>query len=123
MFEWISTTGNSPVITLYSNNLTLNSVASTFFESSPWCCIGINKETLQIALRPVSKQEVELNAVAAHQLHKVSLGKGYGRISSKDLAGEISALIGSECNGQKYLATFNEKEKMLIVDLNNQVRR
>ncbi len=123
MFEWVSTTSNAPIITLYQNNFTLNSTAASYFENSEWCCVGINKEEKKIALRPVTKREIDLNLIPSHQLHKVSIGKGYGRISNKDIASEVCELLKINGAGEKFHATFDEKEKMLIVDLNDQVRR
>ncbi len=123
MFKWISGTTNASVVTLAPHNLTLNSVALTHFENSGWCCIGIDQDKYQVALRPISKKEVDLNLIPSHQLHKVSIGKGYARISNKNIATKIGELIKEEPNGQKFPAHFDEKEKMLIIDLKSQIRR
>ena len=62
-----------------------------------------------------------LKLIPLEQLHKVSMGKGYARISNKALIEEIAQLTGIECNGIKVPAQFDEREKMLIIDLNNPV--
>lgn len=123
MFKWISTTTNTPVITIYSNNFTLNSSAASYFENTQWCCVGISKETHQVAIKPISKREVDLEIIPQHQLHKISIGKGYGRISNKEVMAEVAELMKEEGNGQKFMASFDEKEKMLIFDLKVQVGR
>ena len=51
------------------------------------------------------------------QLHKVSVGKGYARISNKTIIEEISYMIDADIDGLKVNATFDEKENMLIADL------
>ncbi|MFV0480096.1 MAG: hypothetical protein ACK5LZ_05965 [Anaerorhabdus sp.] len=123
MFEWVSATNNVPIMTLYSNNFTLNSAACSFFENTRWCCIGINKEDKKIALRPVTKREIDLKLIPQSQLHKFSLGKGYGRITNKELATEVNNLIQNTEDGVKFHADYNKKEKMLIIELCNPVRR
>lgn len=117
MFEWIPGNAYSTVVTLYPNNFTLNNTAATYFKDVRWCCIGLDKKALKVAIKPIAKREIDLNLVPLDQLHKVSIGKGYARISNKLILDEIAALLHKECNGIKYNATFDEKERMLIIDL------
>ena len=49
------------------------------------------------------------------------MGKGYARISNKHIVDEIAAMIQKECNGIKFMSSYDEKEKMLIIDLNHQL--
>ena len=63
------------------------------------------------------KREVDLQLVPLDQLHKVSVGKGYARISNKTIIEEISYMIDADIDGLKVNATFDEKENMLIADL------
>lgn len=118
MFEWIPGNAYSSVVTLYPNNFTLNTTAASHFGDVRWCCIGLDKRTLKVAIKPVTKREIDLNLISLDQLHKVSVGKGYARISNKNILTDISSLIDKECNGIKFQASFDEKDKMLIVDLN-----
>ena len=119
MYMW--TDGNSylDVVTLYANNFTLNNTASEHFKDTRWCCIGIDEETKKIAIKPITKREVDLKLVPLKQLHKVSIGKGYTRVSNKSIIDKVSQMIEKECNGIKFNATFDEKERMLIIDLND----
>ncbi|MEG0177317.1 hypothetical protein [Anaerorhabdus sp.] len=117
MFEWIPGNAYSSIVTLYPNNFTLNNTAASYFADVRWCCIGLDKKSLKIAIKPITKREIDLNLVPLDQLHKVSVGKGYARISNKPILDEISILIQKDCNGIKLNATFDEKERMLIIDL------
>ena len=121
MFEWVKGNAYTMLVTLYPNNFTLNNVAAAYFEDIRWCCIGLDREERKVAIRPVTKREVDLKLIPLEQLHKVSMGKGYARISNKALIEEIVQLTGIECNGIKVPAQFDEREKMLIIDLNNPV--
>ena len=121
MFEWIKGNAYTMLVTLYPTNFTLNNVAASYFDDIRWCCIGLDKDNKKVAFRPVTKNEVDNKIVPKEHLHKVSAGKGYARISNKSLIEEISSLTGLECNGIKIPAQFDEREKMLIIDLNNPV--
>lgn len=118
MFEWMPGTAYSSVVTLYPNNFTLNNAAASHFSDVRWCCIGIDKDSLKVAIRPVEKREIDLNVIPLEKLHKVSIGKGYARISNKPILDQISELIHKECDGLKFNASFDEKDKILVIDLN-----
>lgn len=119
MFEWVKGNAYSMLVTLYPNNFTLNNVAATYFEDIRWCCIGLDRNDHKVAIKPVTKREVDLKLIPLEQLHKVSMGKGYARISNKALIEEITELLKTPCNGIKFAAHFDEQEKMLILDLDN----
>lgn len=121
MFEWVKGNAYTMIVTLYPNNFTLNNVAAAYFDDIRWCCIGLDRENRRVAIRPVTKREVDLKLIPLEQLHKVSMGKGYARISNKALIEEITQLTGIECSGLKVAAQFDEREKMLIIDLNEPV--
>lgn len=117
MLEWVKGNVYTPVLTLYPNNITLNSSAASYFKDVRWSMIGLDKETRLLAIKPVTKREVDLQLVPLDQLHKVSVGKGYARISNKTIIEEISYMIDADIDGLKVNATFDEKENMLVVDL------
>lgn len=119
MFTWIDGNMYQGVVTLYPNNFTLNNVASKNFKDVRWCRIGIDETEAKVAIRPVTKREVELNIFPLKQLHKVSVGKGYTRISNKSIIDKVSEIIHQECSGLKFSASFDDREKMLIIDLND----
>ena len=119
MFEWVKGNAYTMLVTLYPNNFTLNNVAAAYFDDIRWCCIGVDRVNRKVAIRPVTKREVDLKLVPLEQLHKVSMGKGYARISNKALIEEIASVMGRECSGVKVPAHFDDSEKMLILDLNN----
>ena len=117
MLEWVKGNVYTLVLTLYPNNITLNSSAASYFKDVRWSMIGLDKETHLLAIKPVTKREVDLQLVPLDQLHKVSVGKGYARISNKTIIEEISYMIDADIDGLKVNATVDEKENMLIADL------
>lgn len=117
MFEWVKGNVHALVLTLYPNNITLNSSAATYFQDVRWCMIGFDRDQNQIAIKPVTKREVDLHLVPLDQLHKVSIGKGYARISNKMIIDEIAVMIDKSIDGLKVNARFDEKENLLIADI------
>ena len=121
MFEWFKSNTSTSIVTIYPTNLTLNSSAAEYFDDIRWCMIGLDKKTFKIAIRPVTKRELDLKLFPTENLHKLSIGKGYARISSKSIISEVSSILNEEIDSKKYISHYDEKEKMLIVDLKKEV--
>ena len=117
MFEWIHNTVSTSTITLYPGNLTLNSSAASYFQDVRWVMLGVDHDQNQLANRPISKREIDLHLVDQNQLHRISIGNGYARISNKTIMKQIAAMIGREVNGEKVSAQFREEETLLVFDL------
>lgn len=117
MFTWVKGNAYALVVTLYPNNITLNNSAAAYFQDVRWAMIGIDHENACVAIKPVTKREVDLKLVPLEQLHKVSIGKGYARISNKQVVEEIAQLLKRDVDGVKFDAEFDEKQSLLLVDL------
>ncbi len=118
MYEWVTGNAYTNIVRIYSNNITLNTSAAIHFNEYRYATIGIDRENKRVAIKPIPKRDVELKIVPMEHLHKVSIGKGYGRISNKMVCDEISSLLDKPLSGEKYLAQFDRKNQQLIVDLN-----
>lgn len=116
MFTWVKGNAYTPVATLYTNNITLNQAAVALMQDVRWVMIGLDHDNKKIAIRPVSKQEIERRQVMMQQLHKVSLGKGYARISNKQVMEEITDMLKRELNGVKFEVDFDESSGLLVID-------
>ena len=81
--------------------------------------IGLDKDENLVAIKPVTKRELDLKLVPLEQLHKISIGKGYGRISNKAIMAEIAEMCQQSLDGIKKGANFDDKQGMLIIDLNS----
>jgi hypothetical protein len=117
MYEWVTGNAHALIVRVYPTNITLNASAASFFNDVRYVTIGFNKESNKVAIKPITKREVDLKLVPLEQLHKVSIGKGYGRISNKLVCDEISALIEQPLTGQRFLSQFDAKSHMLVIDL------
>lgn len=117
MFEWTKGNANSPIITVYDSNITLNNVAAQYFQDVAWCLIGINKASKQVAIKPVTANDIDLKLVEMVNLHKVFNGKGYSRISNKSIISDLGQLANKRFSGHKFEATYDAREKMLVFNL------
>ena len=54
-----------------------------------------------------------------NQLHKVSIGNGYGRISNKAIMQEVAKLLNRDITGLKIEVEYDESENMFVADLND----
>lgn len=123
MFTWVKGNAYTLVATLYTNNITLNNAAASYFQEIRWAMIGIDHESKKVAIKPVTKREVDLKLVPLEQLHKVSIGKGYARISNKQVMEEIADLLEVDMDGMKFDAFYDDQEELLIIDLTTNLEK
>ena len=123
MFTWVKGNAYTPVATLYANNITLNQAAAALVQDARWVMLGLDHDNKRVAIRPVSKQEIDRKQVMLQQLHKVSLGKGYARISNKQVMEEIAGMLKQSLNGDKFEAVYDEASNLLVIELMKQRER
>ena len=120
MFTWVKGSAYTPVATLYANNITLNQAAAALVQDARWVMLGLDHDNKRVAIRPVSKQEIDRKQVMLQQLHKVSLAKGYARISNKQVMEEIAGMLKQSLNGDKFEAVYDEASNLLVIELMKQ---
>ena len=120
MFTWVKGNAYTPVATLYANNITLNQAAAALVQDARWVMLGLDHDNKRVAISPVSKQEIDRKQVMLQQLHKVSLGKGYARISNKQVMEEIAGMLKQSLNGDKFEAVYDEASNLLVIELMKQ---
>lgn len=118
MFQWIKGSSYSMIATISPSYVTLNNYAAMHFKDVKWCLVGIDEQEKKMAIKPVSKNDIELQIYPMDALHKISVGTGYARISNKTVMQTLASVCEAPlASNTKYLASYNEKEAMLIVDL------
>ena len=121
MYEWIKGSVFNMITTLYPTNITLNSSATTIFNDVRWVMLGLDRNNCRLAIKPITKREIDLKLVPLEQLHKISIGKGYARISCKSIIDEVNELLGKTFEGIKLVTEYDEKDNMLIVNLSKEI--
>lgn len=121
MFQWIKGSAYSMIATVSTNYITLNNTASSYFKDVKWCLVGIDADDKKLAIKPVSKKDIDLAIYPKESLHKISVGNGYARISNKNIMQSLADICEKPlATNTKYTASYDEKEDMLVVDLTSE---
>lgn len=123
MFKWIEGNVNKLIATINENNITLNQNAAQLFSDVRYVSVGLNEQKQLVAIHPVSKHEIEQRVFTPNQLHKISIGNGYGKISNKSLITMIIDMIQKPLNKSKFNCQYDQENDYLIIDLNQEVRK
>ena len=116
-FQWIKGSTTNPAVTIYANNLTLNNAAARYLNDYRYCMLGIDYNTCTIAIKPISKHDIDIKLYDPTHMNKISMGKGYARISNKNFIDEMNKASNRNTIGLKFEAFYDEQESMLVVDL------
>ena len=121
-FVWTSKKPNDGIATLYESNITLNKAASTHFERAYSVLLGLDENSGRIAVKPISKEEVELGTIPEEKRHKITVKSSYARVSNKKFLKEVSKFAKLDLANNKSLkfsATWSREDSALVIDLNN----
>ena len=88
-FVWNTNELNASVVSIYETNITLNTTACMHFENVNYVLLGIDYDNHCIGIKPVGKQAINDGIYPQDQLHKISRGKSYGRITNKPFIKEL----------------------------------
>lgn len=120
-FIWASKKPKDGVATLYESNITLNKAASTHFERAYSVLLGIDENSMRIAVKPISKEEVDLGTIPEEKRHKITVRPSYARVSNKKFMKEVAKIaklnLGNK-KSYKYKTTWSRVDSALIIDLN-----
>jgi hypothetical protein len=122
--EWIMPKDTLGTVTFYDTNITLNKVAASYFVDAYKVIIGIDKEKNRVVIKNLNKEEATRGDINKNHLLDVAIKKSYGRISSKKVISDIAAVTSFDfknSNNFKYKATWSSNEKMLVIELNEEV--
>ncbi len=119
-FIWAKNEVITSSVTLYPTNITLNRAALSEFEEIRYVLLGYDVDLRQLAIKPVTKEEIDLELYPRNSLHKLSVGKSYGRISNKTFMSDLEKTFNLNYNdtkGIKLEAYFDSNQKLLLVNL------
>ncbi|MDD8049022.1 MAG: hypothetical protein PHH04_05420 [Thomasclavelia sp.] len=119
-FEWSKNEIIANNITITANNITLNKAACNHFEEVGYVLLGIDDSSRSIGIKPVTKEDINQEIYPRECLYKISIGKSYGRITSKSFIQDLVQRFNLDFNSQasyKYSANYDVIHKTLIVKL------
>jgi len=119
-FVWASKKPRDGVATLYESNITLNKAASAHFERAYNVLLGYDSENERIAIKPLSKEDIDLGTIPDEKRHKITVRPSYSRVSNKKFMKEVSEQANlklSNNRSYKFKATWSRPDSALIINL------
>lgn len=119
-FEWSTNDIIKKTVTIYTSNLTLNKAACQYFDNVQFVLLGLDRENNLLGIKPITKEQLDANIYPEDQLHRISIGKSYGRVSNKNFIRNIIHeynLDIKDNQGIKYTASFDVIHQILLVNL------
>ena len=119
MIKWFDAKERNGTASLYSNNITLNTIAMYPLDYAFRVLVGIQDDG-NIVIKPVSKNEVESGTLDESRLLKLERHKSFARISSSLLMRQISEEIDEELSksAMKFETIWDDYENVLVININ-----
>ena len=118
MIKWFNAKERNGMASLYSNNITLNTVAMYPLDYAFRVLVGLDDNN-NIVIKPCSKNEVESGTLDESRLLKLEIHKSFARISSSLLMRQIAEELNLELSkvAIRYETTWDDNENILTVNI------
>ena len=118
MIKWFNAKERNGTASLYSNNITLNTVAMYPLDYAFRVLVGID-DNKNIIIKPVSKNEVESGELDESRLLKLEIHKSFARISNSLLMRQIAEELQIELSkvAVRYETSWDDKENVLVINV------
>lgn len=117
--QWLSN-GIKGSVSIYETNITLNTVAASFFENAFAVLVGVNKKDETLIIKSLNKEEATSGVYNKTELHQISIKQSYGRINGKNIIRGICSVFPLNFEVQKlykYNCFWDVASKSLIINL------
>lgn len=118
MIKWFDAKEKIGSASLYSSNITLNTVAMYPLDYAFRVLVGISEDG-NIIIKPVSKNDVESGQLDESRLLKLEIHKSFARISSSLLMRQISEEFHLELGKVplRYSTNWDNNDNVLVIDI------
>lgn len=118
MIKWFDAKEKIGSASLYSSNITLNTVAMYPLDYAFRVLVGISEDG-NIIIKPVSKNDVESGQLDESRLLKLEMHKSFARISSSLLMRQISEEFHLELGKVplRYSTSWDNNDNVLVIDM------
>lgn len=118
MIKWFDAKEKIGSASLYSSNITLNTVAMYPLDYAFRVLVGISEDG-NIIIKPVSKNDVESGQLDESRLLKLEIHKSFARISSSLLMRQISEKFHLELGKVplRYSTNWDNNDNVLVIDI------
>jgi hypothetical protein len=122
--EWF-TKEKEKIATIYSTNITLNTVAANYFTDAFSTIIGFDTEETALLIKPISLDEARNRNLSNDDMHAISIKPSYGRINGKAIIKRLAYYFPidfSTTKSHRYICEWNNEEKLLKIHLTREVK-
>lgn len=121
--SWFNEKPKDCVVTINPGNLTLNKMATSYFENAYSVMLGIEKDKKMIVVKPLLKAEALSHAIPDNKKYRITVRNSYSRVTNKAFVEEITELfnIDLSTNPKKFVANWHSKEQILTVNLKEEI--
>lgn len=113
------------IASIYETNITLNTVAASYFENSYSTRIGFDKSSNTLIIKSITKSEAEESGYKESDLHPISIKPSYGRINGKNIINNLCRLFPLDFNIKpihKFYCEWDASKKYLKIYLDEEVK-
>ena len=113
------------VVTIYETNITLNTVAKTYFRNAHKTLIGYSKDGNILLIKALDKEDSMMSKYNPGDLRSISIKSSYGRINGKDIIENIRKfypLDFSKKNMYKFPCEWDATKKYLKVYMEREIQ-
>ncbi|HKM29224.1 MAG TPA: hypothetical protein VJZ51_00520 [Bacilli bacterium] len=113
------------IATIYETNITLNTVASSYFKNAFATLVGFNKQENILLIKALNKEEVSLGNYSPTDLHDISIKPSYGRLNGKGIIKKISEFFPMDFEKKKlykFCCSWDESNKYLKIYLEEEIK-
>lgn len=121
--QWLSN-GIKGSVSIYETNITLNTVAASYFENTFAVLVGLNIKDKTLIIKSLNKEEATSGVYNKTDLHQISIKPSYGRINGKNIIRGIISLFPLDFVNKKlfkYNCFWDIASKSLIVNLKEEI--
>lgn len=122
--EWF-TNEKEKYATIYESSITLNTVAANYFKNTYSTIIGFDKESNNLLIKPISKEEVDVRNISSDDLHSISIKPSFGRITGKNIIKKLILYFPIDfknSKSHKYICEWSNEEKLLKILLEREIK-
>lgn len=118
-YKWYSPTTGAPIVSLAEYGITFNIGAIEIMGKPDYVMLGYDEEENLIGVKPCDENEE--NRIKFYKKIK----NKYIRLANKDFIRFLKSIISEdfkiESKAKRYVAKWDKVEKILYIDLNNQI--
>lgn len=122
--KWYNEKQKDCIATISDTSITFNKPTIMHLEYAYKVMLGIDDESHQVVLKPLSKDEYEQGVYKDFEVYNLSIRSSFARVTNKGFVSEIKRVIKVESlkeNPKKFVCQFDEEKNVLLITLDKEI--